>query len=83
MIDKNNILQRLKKILKDALPKQVNLSKVELTDRLVEDLGFNSVAMVYMAFAIEKEFSVDISDLSFASFKTINDVINYIVKHTK
>ncbi len=82
-MDKNTILNRLKKILKDSLPKTVNISKIKFEDRLIEDLGFNSVAMVYMAFAIEKEFNVDISDLSFESFKTIDDVINYIENHSK
>lgn len=82
-MDHNAILQRLKKILKDSLPKNIDVSKIKLNDRLIEDLGFNSVAMVYMAFAIEKEFNVDISDLSFSSFNTIDDVINYIEKHSK
>ncbi len=77
---REQILPGLKKIFKDALGEKANVENITGKERLVQDLGFDSISIVYMAFTIEKEFHVDMTKTSFKSFKTVDDVINYILK---
>ncbi len=47
---------------------------------LIEDLGLNSVGVLYIIIGIEEVFSIQFGDVGFSDFKTIGDVINYIEK---
>lgn len=47
--------------------------------RLVEDLGFSSVSMLYMVIAIEEEFRIRFENVGAADFATLGDVVNYIL----
>ena len=47
------------------------------------DLGVNSIGLIYMVVAIEKTFDIDMSEVTFTTFKTIDDVITYIQERTK
>ena len=40
-----------------------------------------SLSMMYLVFAIENEFDVDMSEVSFNTFETVNDVVDYIIKN--
>ena len=46
--------------------------------RLVADLGFTSVSMLYMVIAIEEEFQIRFENVGAADFATLGDVVNYI-----
>ena len=46
--------------------------------RLVEDLGFSSVSMLYMVIAIEEEFQIRFENVGAADFATLGDVVDYI-----
>ena len=72
------IIEKLKEIFKLVVNKKADLSKVNEDSKIVEDLGVNSVGAIYLAIAIEEVFGVDVSDVSFNSFKTMGDVIVYI-----
>ena len=45
---------------------------------LLTDLGLNSYALVEMICKIEEEFGIEIPDRKINSFKTIQDVLDYI-----
>lgn len=77
---REQVITGLKKIFKDALGEKANVENISGKERLVQDLGFDSISIVYMAFTVEKEFNVDMTKTSFKSFKTVDDVINYILK---
>lgn len=45
---------------------------------LVNDLGLNSVGLLYVVIAIEEFFQIQFDDVGFGDFKTVKDVIDYI-----
>lgn len=59
-----------------------DLSAIDESSRLVEDLGLNSVGVLYIVIAIEEFFSIEFEDVGFDDFKVIGDVIDYIEEHT-
>ena len=62
---------------------QTDLSSVDESSRLVEDLGLNSVGVLYVVIAIEEFFGIEFADVGFDDFKVIGDVIDYIEENTK
>jgi acyl carrier protein len=47
-------------------------------DSSLKDVGINSIGMLYMAMALEEEFSIKFNNDDFAKISTVNDVINCI-----
>lgn len=78
---KEQILAALKKILKVALPNNHNIDKVSYNDRLFQDLGLDSISLVYIAYELEQEFHIDVAKISVKCFRTVADVVNYIDKN--
>ncbi len=72
-----DIETRLKELLKE-IDDGINADAVSKDSLLAEDLGLSSVAVIYMAVAIEKEFGVDLSNTDMERIKTVGDVIEAI-----
>lgn len=73
-------LERLKKVFKDVKP---NVDTDNITDQtlLMQDLGVDSLSMILMALAIEKEFDFRFDTVE--PFKTVGEVVAYIESKTK
>lgn len=69
------MLEKLKEILGKVLP-DVDMSMVSESTRLVEELGFDSLAMMMMAMEIEDAFGFKFSE--FVKFETVGDVCGYL-----
>ena len=69
------MLDKLKEILGKVLP-DVDMSKVSESTNLVEDLGFDSLAMMMMAMELEEAF--DFKFTEFVKFETVGDVCGYL-----
>ena len=69
------MLEKLKEILGKVLP-DVDMSRVSESTRLVEELGFDSLAMMMMAMEIEDAFGFKFSE--FVKFETVGDVCGYL-----
>ena len=69
------MLDKLKEILSKVLP-EVDMSAVNKDTRLVEDLGFDSLAMMMMAMELEDAFGFKFSE--FVKFETVRDVCDYL-----
>ena len=69
------MLEKLKTILGKVLP-DMDVSKVTNDTRLVEDLGFDSLAMMMMSMEIEDSFGFKFTEL--VRFETVGDVIGYL-----
>lgn len=50
--------------------------------RILEDLGFTSIAMLYMAVSIEETFAVCLNDVNIWELRTMGDVIDVIERKT-
>ena len=74
------ILEKLKEVFKMVVSTKVDSSKLQEDSNIIQDLGVNSIGILYMAIAIEKTFNVDMTQTSISSFKTVKDVIDYIEK---
>lgn len=52
--------------------------KVTLSSRLVEDLEADSLSVVELIMAIEKEFDIDVDDEAAQKIKTVQDIVSYV-----
>ena len=69
------MLEQLKEILGKVLP-DVDMSKVSESTKLIEDLGFDSLAMMMMAMELEDAFRFKFTE--FVKFETVGDVCGYL-----
>ena len=82
-LSRNEIKEKLadimQMVMRDRLP---NLSALREDSHLVNDLGLNSVGVLYVVIAIEEFFGVEFENVGFGDFATIGDVIDYIEQKT-
>lgn len=80
LMTKQEITEKLKDIL--LVADSGNADKIKAADentRLAEDLGLNSVNVLYLVIAIEEVFSIRFDDdTGVDSFSTVGDVADYI-----
>ena len=72
------ILEELKKIFTLVINRNADVNNMNLDAKIVQDLGVSSVGLIYLVVAIEEQFGIDMSDVTFNSFETVGDVVNYI-----
>ena len=65
------MLEKLKEILGKVLP-DVDMSQVTEDTRLMEDLGFDSLALMMLSMEIEDAFDFKFTEL--VRFETVGDV---------
>ena len=66
--------------VKEIIAKQLTMdvSKVQLESRLVEDLGVDSFGSVEIAFELEEKFDLKIPDSALYEAKTVKNIVDYI-----
>lgn len=69
------MLERLKEILERVLP-GVDVNNVSAETRLIEDLGFDSLALMMMSMEIEDAFGFRFTEL--VTFETVGDACTYL-----
>ena len=83
-MDRRQILDKLKEILSFSFGDSSEmLEKCTEQSDLATDLGLNSVGMLFMVISIEEAFHVSFSDVNFADFRTVGDVIDFIQANRK
>ena len=78
-MSRTEIIEKLKEILLAADDR--NRDKVAACteeSRLVADLGFSSVSMLYMVIAIEEEMNIRFDNVGASDFQPLGDVVSYI-----
>lgn len=79
---REEIKEKLKEVLKMAMGETADtLIKCSEEDRLNEDLGLNSVGILYVVVAIEEFFDIQFQGVGFGDFKTVKDVVDYIEQY--
>lgn len=66
-------------IIADTL--ELNKADITLETNLVRDLDVESLDLVDLVSAFEKEFDVEIADKDIKDIQTVGDVVEYIEKH--
>lgn len=81
---RTEIIEKLRDILRatdDRNQDAVNACTEQ--SRLVADLGFTSVSMLYMVIAVEEEFRIRFENVGAADFQTLGDVVDYLEARLK
>ena len=74
----SDIVSRVKTEIENAIGSSLEDIKEEA--RLYEDLYVDPVDMIMLAMDLEEEFDIEIKDEVVPSWKSVQDVINYITK---
>ena len=80
-MSRNEIKEKLMNVMEMASPSgEIDLEGLTEQSNLVTDIGLSSVGVLYVVIAIEEFFGIRFDDVTFADFKTIGNVIDYIEK---
>ena len=79
-MSEKEIFDKLVNIFNIVVNRNVDASKISLDSKIIEDLGVNSIGLVYLAVAVEEEFGIDMTNASLETFETVGDIIKYISK---
>ena len=78
-MEREEIIERLKEILLSEDDRNADLIENCTEDMsLAEDLGFNSVALLYMVIDIEESFGIRFENVGINDFETLGEVVDYI-----
>ena len=80
MSENVNIENRIRELIAGELG--VDLSEVVDGASFVEDLGADSLDTVELIMALEEEYNIEVPDEEAEKMKTVEQVIEYIKKHT-
>ncbi len=72
------IAEKLKKIIKQYLEEEIDLSKISLDTDLINDLKINSMHLVDIILDLEDEFDIEISDDDAEQMLTVGKSIEII-----
>lgn len=66
--------------VKAILAKQLRISEseIEMTSKIKDDLGADSIAILQLLMTIEEEHGIVIPDEELATFNTVGDVVAYL-----
>ncbi len=73
--------EKLKELYQKITDKDA--SGFTLESRLIEDLGMDSVLMLYMAISLEEEFGIVVDNTLINTVKTVGDMVSYIEARQK
>lgn len=73
-------LERLVKVFRVVFEEDVDIAAITPEASLREDIGINSIGLLYMAMAIEEEFGIKFKNEDFVNIQTVADVIAFIEK---
>ena len=68
--------------VKDLVSKQLSVHEKQVTAEasFIEDLGADSLDTVELIMSLEEKFNIEISDEDAEKIKTVQDVVDYILK---
>lgn len=67
--------ERLVKVFNVVFEDEVNCNTIDRNSSLQKDMGINSIGMLYMAMALEEEFSIKFTNEDLMKLGTVADVI--------
>ncbi|MBE7067306.1 MAG: acyl carrier protein [Ruminococcaceae bacterium] len=77
-MNKMTTYERLTKVFTKVMEDDADLSKLAPEADLFKDLELNSIGLLYMAIAIEEEFGISFKNEDINTFRTVQDVVNYL-----
>lgn len=81
---REEILEKLKDIIISADPGASERTKnVSEDTNIMQDLGFSSIGMLYIAIAIEEVFGIRFDNVGVSDFVTVRNIVDYIEEKLK
>ncbi len=80
-MDKQEIITTLNGLMGKVMMTLTN-AEVKEEDRLIDDLGLDSMAAVDLVFALEDEYDIEISDEEAESIETIKEIVDLVIAKT-
>lgn len=68
-------MERLIAVFERVFEDEVDTDAIRPESELIDDLGLNSIAMLYMALELETEFGIKFDNDDFESLRTVGDVL--------
>ncbi|ETR74500.1 MAG: Acyl carrier protein [Candidatus Magnetoglobus multicellularis str. Araruama] len=68
------------KVISEKL--EIDLDEIVPEASFVDDLGADSLDLVELIMSMEEEFEIDIDDKDAEKLKKVQDVLNYLEKHS-
>ena len=68
-------MERLIAVFERVFEDEVDTDAIRPESELIDDLGLNSIAMLYMALELETEFGIKFDNNDFESLCTVGDVL--------
>ena len=59
----------------------ITLDRVQMETSIADDLNLDSLDQVEITLALEEQFQVEIDDETAGKWKTIGDIVHYLVAH--
>ena len=72
------MLKRVASILCTVI--EMDPDSITPDQNLINDLGLNSLDVINLALAFEREFSIEIPDRHILKFITVGDVVDYLAR---
>lgn len=73
--DNNKTFEKLIELFNEVFEGEIDLSEISTESNLIDDLGMNSIGLLYMAMAVEEEFGLRFNNDDFKTLRTVGDVI--------
>ena len=77
-MNEKEIFEKLVNIVAESLEDETLKDRVNMDTNIFTDINMNSIAMIYIAMAIEDVFSVKINNDDVKNNLTVRDWVNYI-----
>ncbi len=78
MYESNPLIAKLTGLFNRVFEGNIDVSDLNADSRLIEDLGMNSIALLYMAMTVEEEFGIRFENQDFETLRTVGDVVSLI-----
>lgn len=75
------MFDQLKEVFLQVMGEEFPIENVSENSRIFDDLGLNSVSLLYLVLAIEQRFGVTFSNESISSFRTVGDICTFLEKN--
>jgi acyl carrier protein len=73
--------EKVKEVLSENSGSPVD--EIDLNDRLVDDLGMDSLDCVEATMCLEEKFNIEITDEDAEKLETVQQIVEYIEKRVK
>jgi acyl carrier protein len=75
-----NTFEKLKNVCAAVFEGEIDISAITPDSSLRNDIGINSIGILYMALAIEEEFGIKFTNDDFVDISKVSDVVAIIDK---